>query len=819
MKSTTIRSALLACTAMAATGFMPGQAFAQGAEGDSGGLEEIVVTAQKREQNLQDVPIAVTAITGDALTTNRVTSVSDLTGLAPGVIVRTAAGGSQLPSFSIRGAISYGVVPGSDKQVSIYIDGVYLAYARGAIFDLPDIQRIEVLRGPQGTLFGRNATAGAVSISTRDPDGEFGVKASITAGNYGQVRGRVSVDLPQMGAFSGYFSYVHNYKRGDIRNIGAGQVWDRTGAGLGVATSPLWLGTRKSDSFFGALKFEPSDRFTTVYKFDYSKESGTPEGTGFVGLNAAAPGIGALAGPLFNALLTTQSFPVLTAADGKRPDAVNNSWAIPTRQKNYGHTLTSTLKLGDNASIKNIFAYRFSEIFATSPIDGFSGLTLTQQALVPYATFVAFSTLPPANAVAAIPTIAGQLAPLVGQPFIGIATSPYSRSKQWSDELQFNYNSKLLTLTAGAIWFHSDEQSGIPGMAGNTSFTPVAGGKVGGSQAVNYNLATSLAAYAQVELHVSEQLDIIGGIRITNDKKSGSLVYGTVGSLTTSPFTYERTKPNYLIGLNYKPNDDILLYGKFSTAFVSGGSVSGQVFEPEVATSWEAGIKADLLDRKLRANLALYHVTYKNFQTAQGGNNFPSLFPSPPYPVGFSNVVGLIIVPQGGPVKAQGFELELTAAPTRGLTFGGSLAYMDTKFEDVNPVLVTQAGGHYQPALRAPWTGGLWAQYETKPLFGDATLMMRMDGQWHSLYWQSQNRVERVATFAGIDTVPASRTNNARIALRNMEIGGIKPELAGWDRNLTQNREATFALQTLRMLGSANYVPARTIGADLTIEF
>ena len=271
---------LAATTALTAA--MP--AFAQAAaESESGGLEEIVVTAQKREQNLQDVPIAVTAITGDALQTNRVTSVSDLSGLAPGVIVRTAAGGSQLPSFSIRGAISYGVVPGSDKEVSIYIDGVYMASARGAIFDLPDVERIEMLRGPQGTLFGRNATAGAVSITTRDPTGKFGVKATVTAGNYNQNRERISVDLPQVGPFSGYVSYVHNYKRGDIRNAGAGQVWDRTASGLGKATSPEWLGTRRSESFFGALKFEPSDNFKTVYKFDYNRETGTPEVPGSSG--------------------------------------------------------------------------------------------------------------------------------------------------------------------------------------------------------------------------------------------------------------------------------------------------------------------------------------------------------------------------------------------------------------------------------------------------------------------------------------------------------------------------------------------------------
>lgn len=791
---------------------------------ESGGLEEIVVTAQKREQSLQDVPIAVTALTGDVLETNRVNTVSDLTGLAPGVIVRTAAGGSQVPSFSVRGAISYGVVPGSDKEVSIYVDGVYFSAARGAIFDLPDIERIEMLRGPQGTLFGRNATAGAVSIATRDPTGEVGVKATFTVGNYDQYRMRLSADLPQVGPFTGYLSYVHNYKRGDIRNANPGQVWNRNAAGLGVARSPEWLGTKDSDSYFAALKFESGD-FKTVYKFDYSTENGTPEGTGFVGINPAAPGLGALLAPLVTALTTTQSFPVYTAADGKRPDVVNNSWAIPTDQKNYGHNLTSTLQLSDSLSVKNIFAYRYSHIFATSTLTGFDALPFTAQSVVPYATFVAFSTVPgfatasPPVQAATIGAIAGQLTPLIGQPFVLLGTQPESSTKQWSDELQFNYNSDLVTLTAGGIWFHSDDVSGSPGQSGNVVFSPVPGGVVTGTQAVNYNKATSLAAYAQAEFHVTPQLDIIGGIRVTNDKKSGSLVYGTAGVLTTVPFTYEKTKPNYLVGVNYRPNEDVLLYGKFSTAFVSGGSVSGLVFEPETATSWEAGLKADFFGRKLRTNLALYHVTYKNFQTAQSGSNFPSLFPTPPYPPGFSNTVGLIIVPQGGPVKAKGFELEVSAAPTRGLTLGGSLSYMDTKFEDVNPVLIAASGGDYQPALRAKWTGGLWGQFESQPLFDDTTFLLRVDSQWHSDFWLSQNRATLIPAFEGINKVGASWNVNARAGLQNIKLGPVDAELSAWVKNLTQNREATFALQQFRLFGSANYVPARTYGVDLTVQF
>lgn len=797
---------LFACTAIGLA-LAANAASAQEAA-ENGGLEEIIVTAQKREQSLQDVPISVTALSEDTLQANRVFSVTDLTGLAPGVTVRTAAGGSKLPSFSIRGAISYGVVPGSDKQVSMYVDGVYISSARGGIFELPDVQRIEVLRGPQGTLFGRNATAGAVSVSTRDPSGELRFKQEVTVGNYDQFRSRTSVDLPKFGPFSAYVTYVHDYKRGDIRNLGAGQVWDRTATGLGVATSPKYLGTRKSDSIFAAVKFESGD-FTTVYKYDYSKDNGTPEGTGFVGLNTAAPGIGVIAGPLVNALLTAN---VPIAADGKRPEAVYNSWLIPTRQKTFGHNLTSTLRLSDNLSIRNIFAYRQSYLFATSSIDGLSALPLTQAAVVPLATF---QVVAGGLSTALIPTLAAGLQARIGQPVTIVATQPESLGKQWSDELQVNYDSALLTLTLGGLWFHSTDVAGRDGLANSSSFSVIPNGVIGLTRgAKNHNRATSLAAYAQAEIHVTPQLDLVLGGRVTADRKSGELVYGTPPSFSSLPFTYRRTKPNWLAGVNYKPDDDTLLYAKFSTAFVSGGSVSGRDFAPETATSYEAGIKADLFDRQLRANLAVYHVTYKHFQTAQSATNFPDLFPA-----GLASVIGTFILDQGGPVKAKGFELEVTAAPARGLTVGGSLGYNDTQFFDVNLILIQRAGGDYQPALRSKWTGGLWGAYQTEPLFGDAYGMLRIDSTFHSRFNLNQNPGQNIAAFAGIHHVDASWTVNARAALRDVNIGGAKVEIAAWVKNLTQNREASFSGQTLQLVGGANYVPARTFGADLIFGF
>lgn len=828
MKLDVLRAGTLGVSAFAVVSALAMPAYAQDADDGRTGLQDIIVTAQKREQSLQDVPIAVTAITGDALASNRVVTVSDLTGLAPGVTVRSTAGGSKLPSFSVRGAVSYGVTPGTDKQVSLYLDGVYISSPRGSIFDLPDVSRIEILRGPQGTLFGRNATAGAVSISTREPTGEIGVKASFTVGNYDNFRMRTSVELPRVGPLSGYVSFLHDYKRGDVENAGAGLIWNRTAAAdkrvAKIQRSPKYLGTKDVDAWFGVLKFESGD-FTTTYRYDRSEDNGTPEATGVSGYNSSIP----LLGGFLDALVNSQPDPVHFAADGKRPKIVDNAWVVPIIQRVQGHNLTSTLRLTDDLSIKNILAYRQSYIFSPSSLDGLSTLTFTPQAVQPYATFIAYSTIPNlgsapiAQQVAAIQAIAGSLQPVVGSPFIGIAQQTQGRSKQWSDELQVNYASDLVTITAGALWFHSKDWAEEHLLQPNASLAPVFGGVITQQNAgTTFNKATSIAAYTQLEFHLNEQIDIVGGARITQDKKSGSFSYGNPPSLAVIPFTYKKTKPNYLIGVNYSPSGDLLIYGKYSTAFVSGGSVGGISFEPETAKSWEAGVKATLLDRRLRINLAAYHVTYRNYQSAQSSANYREQIGELTGDPNRANVVNTFVIGQGGPVKTKGFEMDFSAAPSSGLQVGGSLGYTTTSFSDVNPVILAANGGVYLPeSYRPDWTGSLWVQYETRPLMGDAYLSFRVDGNWQNdlLFAQNPGLPAYDGYAKGILKAPAYWLVNGRAALQDLDIGGVKTQVALWGKNLTNERAAGFAFDLGGIFGVANYIPARTYGVDFTIEF
>jgi iron complex outermembrane receptor protein len=841
------RARLLVCSALASTLVLAQPVLAQSTDDDNRGLTEIIVTAQKREQSVQDVPIAVTAVTADTLAANRIMTVNDLSSIAPGVSVRPSAGGIQVPSFTIRGQNSFGVVAGSDKQVSIYLDGVYISSPRGSIFDLPDISRLEVLRGPQGTLFGRNATAGAVSVTTRDPTGEAHVRAEAGIGNRDAYRVRLSADLPQIGPFSGYFSFMRNYRDGDIRNAAAGTVWNRTLTPekryAKNKRSPEYLGTVDADSYFAALKFEPSDSFKMVYKFDRNVDNGTPEGTAIIGYNPAFPALGpsaGLVGPLLNALFTSQN--IYLNPENKSPKVVSNSFVIPRYQRVSGHSLTTTWQATDSITVKNIAAYRESFVFAPSAIDGLSALTFTPQAVVPFATLsavsqlgAAFFQLPPQQQGAIIGQFAAGLQPFVGGRMIITASQAASQSKQWSDELIVTYASDRLNLTAGALWFHSKDQAGGPEVMQNTIAVtlppfPANGTIPLGNEGRYFNKATSIAAYAQAEYKVTDQLELVLGGRITRDKKTSlfrwnSLVNGViVPRPNIIPTPYKKTKPNFSVGLNWTPNEDILVYGKYSTSFVSGGSVAGIVFKPETAKSWELGLKADLLDRRLRTNLALFHVDYKNFQQPSSTTETSAIaFLNAVYgDLGTALASNLsTFVLQAHDVRAKGFELEVTAAPVSGVVLGGSVSYTKTQFRNILPSFLAAQGGEAVPFARPKWTGNVFASYETPPLAGDMTLSLRADALYRSNFLLTSNPTVRQTAFG----VPADRLSspghwkiNGRAALKNIPLGGVTAELAVWGRNLTNKRYANSTL-FLPFADAANYDPKRTYGVDLTVEF
>jgi iron complex outermembrane receptor protein len=836
--TTTPRLRLLASTALAASAAFAAPAFAQEAEEDVGGLQEIIVTAQKREQSLQDVPIAVTAVTGEALSANRVTNVVDLSAIAPGVTVRPSLGGSSIPSFTIRGAVSYGVVPGSDKQVSMYLDGVYLANPRGAIFDLPNVERIEMLRGPQGTLFGRNATAGAVSIMTQDPKGEASVKAGVSMANHDGWRYELTAHTPQLGPLSGYFSYVKNKYRGHVRN-GMFHVFDRSTNALKykkfVKSSP-WLGGKDSDSVFASVKFESGD-FKAVYKYDRNDAVNTPDAIGFFAYDTRFSSSNVAFANYFKAIIEgnlANGLPI--SPNRKRPDTVWNSYNSLLEQSNYGHSLTMTYQVNDQFTIKNIAAYRSGDVQSTASLLGLDALPIPASAADEY---ILLASLNPAFAGLSDATKQALANAEVGKAYCVFCSGPASRSKQWSDELQINYDSDFLNLTVGAMYFLGKDHNNEHGQQNTVTFTalPAGSNAIPYLPGIGYNEAKSIAAYAQGEIHVTPQLDIVLGGRFTKDKKKAELTSLSIATcpttvtdtrtcpLVTTPFRYKDDKFNYLVGVNFRPTDDIMVYAKYSTAYVSGGKVGPIEYVAETTKAAEAGVKADLLDRRLRVNLAVFLSKYKDYQTAQGGNVFPAELLAGLVPDSrIRGALGTFVYPQGD-VKAKGFELELTAAPVEGILLGGSLSYTKTTFSNVPAVLkqaqnlaATAPDSDYEPTFRPEWTASAYAQYTSQPIWGEATFTARVQGNYQSSMYVHANKNIASIVPSYTSGVSGYWLLNARAALENFELGALKATVALWGKNLSDNKSISFGFNSVGV-ASGTFIEPRRYGVDLTVEF
>lgn len=795
-----VLSVLVGTAALSGLG-LPASAQAQDG-GERLALEEVIVTAQKREQSLQDVPVAVTAVTQQMIETNRIFTVSDLSGIAPNTIVRPAAGGVGVPAFSMRGITSYGVVPGSDKQVSIYLDGVYLGNSRGSIFTLPDIVQLEVLRGPQGTLFGRNATAGAVSITTRDPSGELGFKQILEAGNNDHFRTRTTIDTPAWNGLSAYLTYMKEERDGDVENLGAGTFWDRTGFGGGTARSPDTLRETDIDTWFAAIAYEPNDSFRVTYKYDYAEDKGSPDVQSLISFEPEA--LGGFE-PLMEAIAAYNPQYPPTLPSITRPDESNNAFTLNREQENYGHNLTANWEMSEALVGKAILSYRKTELLSISDISGTSGwLVGPIGAAIPNVPGVIEGPFPP------------------DARFCYVCSNADLESEQWSAELQFNYDADFGTLTFGALYFDSQDESGSPvnsqgTFAINTGFFPADGTIPTGNEARSFNDATSYAGYVHGEFHVMEHLDLVLGYRLTRDEKSGRFRTGEPGDYTLFPFDYNDTRPSYTAGVNYSLNEDVLLYAKFDHSYVSGGSAAGLPFDPEEVDSWELGMKGEFYDGRLRANVALFQAEYDKVQTAQSAQAIP----------GYEGRGTLVV--EGGDLEAKGVELELYALPLEGLTLGLTVGYVDTEFTRVTDILLSSVLGlesqlyptnEFRQTLSPEWSGNVNAQYVTEPLFGSAYLAFSVTGIWHDDIPFDANKTRSQATeaYRVTEYSPSAWTVNSRLALTDIQLGDWSAEVALWGRNLTDDDEMSFLLNVNGGQAAA-FPEERIYGIEFMVEY
>ncbi|WP_157216851.1 TonB-dependent receptor [Flavisphingomonas formosensis] len=760
--------------------FLVPAAFAQTATPapDGGGLSEIVVTAQKREQNLQDVPIAITALNSQAIANARATSIANLSGVAPNVTVNDQ-GDPSAPAITIRGIGCCATLNAVDPKVGIYIDGVYIGRATGGLFDLADIERVEILRGPQGTLFGRNATAGAMSLITREPTGKLGIKQDLSYGNYNAFRSRTTINLPAWGPLSVSATYLHDQVDGYARNGLGGMTIDfgpATGGRYGKLTAAKRLGGHNTDAVRIAARLEATDDLTVDYKFDYTDSNATPEPSQVLGLGDAGAASPDLAGLILGQSLLGGHNNIFTPAN----KASNTVYNFSTNQHLQvgGHSLTLNWKANDTVTLKSITAYRWYKLDPNA-----FDLAATGGMVVPDG-------------------MGGTI------PFATLLSVRQSKQHQFSQELQLNISTDHLEFVAGGFYFKERAPAYDPlfgfSLAGAPQLFPGNVAYTAGSGITNsISKNESKAVYAQATYHVTDQLDVTGGIRATWDNRfvNISSLQFTNTNVGLGEHTSNFSHVDYTAVLTYKPTRDITAYAKIATGYVSGGIVAGQSFEPETLKNYEIGIKSELFDRRLRANIDAYYMDYRNLQVQTFGAN------------------GLVY-DNAGKAKVKGVEAEFEAVPVDKLTLGMNLGYQQFIYKTyvTGGVDIGETGLDIaRPRDTPKWNLKLSADYRFPEFGNGAEPFARIDARYRSKAFANITPVG-VASTEAVTNIDPYWIVDGRVGVRSFDLGRIKASASVWAMNMFNSRKILFA-NNLSTVVAATFVHPRTYGMDLSIDF
>lgn len=722
-----------------------------------------MVTAQRREQNMQSIPIAVSALSADQIETAQIQNIGDLGSRIPNLNITQQNGSTNHPLITLRGVSMTIDDPQVDSAVSLYIDGVYLARAAGSMFDLADIERIEVLRGPQGTVFGRNTTGGAVNFITRGPRGEFGFEQTLRAGNYGQFHSKTRFDTPEWNGLSASLTYVKTEYDGDVDNLTPGVRINVSQATMGLIPDTVSVdkfGAEDVDGILGALRYE-NDRLTVDYRFDYTGFRGSQRPNQVVGYN---PGpFGDFARSIIEAqpALGGTSTVSTRALDGVALPLLGEDF-----QHNRGHSISALYEINDHWKIKNIASYRSFE--KTTGGNSFDGNAL-------------------------IDPFGG-----TGDYFTLLTSYITYRQHQATEELQLLASYPRVDALAGFFGFRENGFA-YTGLVPFQTYLNDAVPALDPAGLVNWGRAInkSRAVYAQGIFHVTDRVDLtVGGRNTWDDRQEIDYRPDPTGVSSQVDFTHF----DWDIALQYKFTDAVMGYGKTSTGYLSGGTLGGQPFKPEEVQAYELGFKADLFDRRVRLNVAAFRSEFEDKQ------------------VMFFD--GFVFLVNSGEALINGIEAELSAVPVDGLTLSASVGYQDIEYEDL---LVPVSGGGFRDISDIATTPGvpdttlsLGFDYEFprvalgKPVIG-------VDSTWRSDF-------KTYLTPTGDPVVDDTMTTkahwllNARAGLVDIGAGGGTLEVALWGKNLTDERQPGFIADVGTVVGGI-YMQPRTYGIDFRYRF
>lgn len=735
-------------------------------------LEEMIVTAQHREESAQSTPISLFTFSATQLENQRITSIENLSGLVPNLSIDSFPSNNQALRLFIRGVGLTDAQLTQDPAVGVYLNGAYIARSTGLAFDIADLERIEVLRGPQGTLYGRNTTAGAIKLVTRKPTVEgLAFDQTLSAGNQDLLSSRTSVNLPLTRRHAVKLAYFHEDVSGFTDNDGPGGNW----------------GDRESQGLRLDWRAAISDQLTLDYSYDWARISSYNQAAQAVTPRQSGDGLLSIVGDIAQQYITY---------DNNRINTLSTTTALlPTDTRVSGHTLNLDWALHDYLTIRSISAWR--ELSDKSYVDFASG----------------------ASAGFRIDFNSAVIGANAGEERRDLpATRPDLNHEQFSQELQFIGNvGESMQYLAGLYYFAERAEEAISPTRHIFSAAPFAGGTI-------YNLGTeyneidndALAVFTQFTWTpgiLDRRMHLTLGWRHSEDSRKAvrevtdevvvdqdAFILGLTSTQFSADTNDDYSDDSFTFIAAYDWTQDINLYAKYAEAYKSGGfnirdpdeDGFSNGFDEEKLRAIEAGFKGELLDRSLRVNAAVFHQQFEDFQynfqipgTIQGSRVFN--------------------VDEG---EMSGLELEVQAMPLPGLFLNLSYAYLHTELDDV----ISPLDGQLRSAEFANGpenTYSIVVDYALPPLsFG--TL-----GFNASYNFVDDRTQQNAATFRDdYDLL------NVRLSLTDIAGLGGEWRLAAWGKNLQDSDYEVFTLGNLPQAERAViWADGRTYGIDVTYQF
>ena len=795
----------VAVAALALTAAHPAFA-AEAADAASSGapLEEVVVTATKSATNLQKTPIAISVLGGEQMIARHDSSLISLQdGNIPSLRVATFEARQSALTIGIRGIVPFDAnQTARDQGVGVYIDGVYLGRQQGLNAALFDIQRIEVLRGPQGTLFGRNTEGGALSIVTKDPTGIAGGRITAGVGNYGSYNAELHHDFQAINGLAIKVDGLIQHQDPTTKNPASGQAgWNQYDRKGGRVTA-----------------LYNKDNFTAQLSGDFAQDFNTPFFSQLLNYNPYGKRVRTLAEVTAAAAAPAGTInplaPLVKVRTSRQSSSDIGTIQQPSLDETGGVSLTLKYKITPNLELRSITAGRG---VGTNQWDN-SGVE-ARNVFAPNANFGRYSLSDLyqnqfSQEFQAVGSAGTQFTYVGGLYYFQehvkeSAATPFTN--QWNaDGTGFTLRSSYGTSAAAAA---------TAGWEYGTRFITRA------SRAD----AKSYAAYGQGTYTPAsfDKFHLTAGARFTNDKRDGTL-YTVSAKPTNFAFHYNKSRFDPLVNLAYDVNDVSSVYVKFSTGYRAGGandrSSNFQAFNAEEVKAYEIGVKTDLFERRLRVNLAAYAMDRTNTQI-----DFDNVDTTPGSPTQGAhteetrNAAGVSAI--------RGFEADVTAKLWEGVTTGFSYSYTDVKIPSApfpftgNSVVPLGTPFPVHVVYTPPNAASAFIDY-IRPV-KTMTFRAHLDANYADPQYAFQSEFADTSATASKTENVAVKTGSSFIVNGSISLGDIG--MAGgsvatvslWSRNLLDEthiyRISAANRGTIGDYGNLN--PPRTFGIELRVKY